>query len=281
VSVDDVMLARSAYRGALLAAVLNVAGTPVELVIAAEIPDFPRWAPIATSLIGALVAALLVVRRHTVTVRFASRAFVVNSAAVVVMLWIVHPYLAHTVGFSPFLATKLGAVASGFLAPSRWSGVIAIVGFAGSASVQHLLFDPERTAGEPWTTLVYGAAGLALLFHLQHMRRMEREMVHARVEQRALEDLARRLMAMRDLANTPLQTIELTVGNLRERAPEHAAALDRIERALERLRGIRGFLSGLEDGERWSSGAESFDVRQQLARRGDGHVPDPCPRHRP
>ena len=75
---------------------------------------------------------------------------------------------------------------------------------------------------------------------------------------------------MRDFANTPLQTIETATALARLQPPDAETQLQRIERALDRLRVLNRLLSRHEVHIRWRPGEESFDAVEKLAGDGDG-----------
>ncbi len=67
----------------------------------------------------------------------------------------------------------------------------------------------------------------------------------------------------RDLTNSPLQSVELTVALLKTRHPESQAQLERLERQLARLRQLSVVLSQYEP-QRWAPGDGSFDPLEVL-----------------
>jgi hypothetical protein len=89
--------------------------------------------------------------------------------------------------------------------------------------------------GEPWMTLVY--AGIAGTFLHLRVRRtaMMHELASARAEADALARVARLFVAVRDKTNTPLQTLELSIGSLAQRYPEASLVIDRMSHAVARL----------------------------------------------
>src|SRR5262249_10892574 len=91
-------------------------------------------------------------------------------------------------------------------------------------------------------------------------------------EAAALEKLARTLLAVRDFANTPLQTIEAATALARKQHPEVGEQLGTIERALARMRELNRVLSGHEAHVRWQPGDESFDALERLTRPSDGNA---------
>jgi GAF domain-containing protein len=87
-------------------------------------------------------------------------------------------------------------------------------------------------------------------------------------ERRALARLARMARAARDMANTPLQTITLSVSLLRDSSGDQRE-LQRIDRAVERLRRLDELLASYSDQYLWSEEDLAFDAEEVL---GSGEV---------
>ena len=91
--------------------------------------------------------------------------------------------------------------------------MVAILLFVGSALLHHvMLADALRarmSAGEPFGIIAYGVFALVVLGFKQRAYALRGELEHERSEKLALERVARVSLALRDLANTPVQTLEL------------------------------------------------------------------------
>ena len=99
--------ARHAWRGALVAAGLNTVAMPLDLLIGRAIPRLPAWPSLASAAVGAVLVASLWAGRRTTTVRRASIAFLVNTAATLVALWVTSIYWASAgPRWIPFQANK-------------------------------------------------------------------------------------------------------------------------------------------------------------------------------
>jgi len=268
-SVD--LRARLAWRGALLAAILNAVGAPLELLVARDTLDLPATAPLTSAAIGVVLAAILWWRRDRTTRLEAAVLFSINTAAIVVMLWIDNTHWV-TLGprWAPFQANKLGAITVGLLTPEIAVGVASIVAYAGSAILQWWLWGPAERAvlarGEPIPTCIFAAFGLVLLVFAARRYALERRLVAEAKEAAALEELARTLLAVRDFANTPLQTIASATALARLRHPDVSVELVRIERALKRMQELNSLLARHEGHIRWRKEDESFDAVERLRR---------------
>jgi hypothetical protein len=129
---------------------------------------------------------------------------------------------------------------------------------AGASIVQYFLFDPAIRArlpiGEPWATFAYAVFGLGLLAYRLQRRAADEQLARARAETAALERWRAAVATLRDLANSPRQTLELNVALLRTRFPETAPLADRLERALERLSEVDRMLTAYEEAGRAGRG---------------------------
>ena len=268
-AAPDATRARLAWRGSLLAAILNAVGSPLELVVARDVPGIPRWPALAAAAIGVVLLVYLVRGRERPTRAGAAVTMIVNTAAIVTLLVINNQHWA-ALGphWAPFQANKLGAITIGLLTPEIPVGLVCICGYAGSAVVQFLSFPPsvreQLTRGEPVTTCIFAAFGVIILVVGTRRYALERRLLEQEHEAAALEQLARALLAVRDFANTPLQTIEAAMTLARLKHPEAHEPLARIEHALERLRGLNRVLAHHEQHIRWEKGAESFDALEEL-----------------
>ena len=221
--------------------------------------------PRCPRLVGAGLFVLLVIRRQRATVRLGSVVFLVNTAAILVALWITSRYWASAGRpWTPFQANKLGTLAIPLMAPQLGVGLAAITGFVATAIGRFYFLDPEIQrgfpVGEPWTILAYGLFATALLIYRLRGLTLEREMLRVHAEATAAAQLARALLRVRDYANTPIQTIAFTTELIRMRDPDLGPVLDRLERAVARLRELSRALIRYEPAYKWNPGDESLDA---------------------
>jgi hypothetical protein len=256
---------KHAWRGAFVAAVLNAMGMSVDFLLARDIPTMPIYPYAMSTLVGVGIVAFLLIRRRRATVRLGSAAFVANTVAILVALWITSGYWA-TSGraWTPFQANKLGILAVPMLAPQLGVGLVSIAGFAAMAIGKFYFLDPEIhrefPVGEPWFILVYALFGGVLLIYRLRGLALEREMLRVQAEAAATEQLARTFVRLRDYTNTPIQTIAFTTELLRAKTHDLTPTLDRLERAVERLTELSHALTDYEDAHRWRPGDESLDA---------------------
>lgn len=256
---------RQAWRGVLLSTALNAIGMPFDRALAWDVPNMPGWAPFASATAGALLAALLLTRRGRADRRLLRAVFLGNNAAILMALWVTSGYWAATGHWVPFQANKLGVLAVAILAPDEMAGVVSIAGYVALAILKTWSLPAgvrsQFPVAEPWTILIYGVFGLALLLYRLNGVKLARRMLQARSESAAAERLARTFLALRDYTNTPLQTIELASRTIRARDGTLAPILDRIDRSLTRLLRLNQTFSAYEAHLDWSRRDVSLDPR--------------------
>jgi hypothetical protein len=272
------LAAKLAWRGAFVAAALNAAAMPGDIVLARDIPGMP-WYPAAMStVVGIGLVVLLFIRRHRATVRFGSTVFLINCLAILIALWITSGYWASAGRpWTPFQANKLGILAVPLLAPQLGVGLAAIAGFAAMAIAKFYVLDAQVQhgfpVGEPWLILMYALFGSVLLVYRLRGLTFEREALRLQAEAAAAEQLRRVYVRLRDYANTPIQTIALSTELIRAShpAPDLMPVLDRLERAVDRLTKLSRALTRYESGQEWNPSDESPDpatLTEQLSRAG-------------
>jgi len=255
---------RYAWRGALVACGLNAVGLPFDLLLGREVPNMPVWPSLASGAAGALLAIVLLVGRRRPTARLAMAVFMVNTAVILVALWITSgAYAAAPARWIPFQANKIGALAAAVLAPDLATGLISISGFVGMVLLRYMSLpvaqQQRMPIGEPWTILIYGVFAFAILAYRVHSVALARRVLRMRTESIATQRLARTFLALRDFTNTPLQTIELAAKILRARCPEVAPVVDRIDRCIDRLYRLNHAFSVYESQIEWTEKEVSPD----------------------
>ncbi len=255
------------WRGTLAAALLNAFGSPLDLVVGRGIAELPWWPAVLSSAVGLTMAGVLLTRRGALGVRLGSLLFIVNNTAVVLAFWVTSAHHAAAGNqFALFQGNKLGALVAALLAPGLWAGIVGIASLIGTALIKLYALHPSPPLleAETWVLLVFGVFGLVLLGYRLRGQAKEKQSLDARAAAEAVAITARTFLAVRDLANTPLQTIEFTNALLRTRNPELLPLLDRIQRSLEKLRQLNSMLQQYEPKIEWKSGEESFDSVARL-----------------
>jgi hypothetical protein len=264
--MDD---AAEAHRAAVLAAVLGVLGTSLGVV--------GFWSISGWGLRGVQGAGILINAAAFVALRAGglsqSRArsnalFLLVLVPTAVMAWMVDDArAAQSAHWVPYEPSKLSALTLAIIAPPGWPiGMVAILMFVGSALVHHLLLASVLTermwAGEPFGIIAYGLFALVVLGFKQRSYTLRGELEHERSEKLSLERVARVSMALRDLANTPVQTLELVRQKLLTDDPQPGVQIERMGRALERLRRLNDILAPYQSAVVWDG--EGTTVEREL-----------------
>jgi len=253
--MDD---AAEARRAAVISALLGIVGT------AMSVAGFWRIsgpALRAVQAIGILLSGSVYFWLRSRDLAFSRRQseilFLVVLLPTVVMTWLVDDArAAHHQSWVPYEPNKLSALTLAIIAPPGWwSGIVGILMFVGSALVHHFTWSdavrPLISAGEPFGIIAYGAFALVVLGFKQRGNTLRAELEHARAEKVTLQRLARVSMTLRDLANTPVQTLELVRQRLLTDDPQLRLQTQRMGRALERLRRLNDVLAPYQSAVAW------------------------------
>lgn len=262
VTNDLAWRARAAWRGATVAVVLTIVGMPMELAV--DVPGVPSWAPISSLVLAFALLVTLLTRRERPSLRLAHASFLLNVLGVLVALWFVNIAFAESGRrWVPFQSNKLGMLAVALLAPELWVGIVCIGSYVSAALVQMAALGPEVRSrfalGEPWATIAIGAFSMILLAH--HLKRLalEREVARAHAEVLTAQKFTKVLLAVRDLSNTPLQTIMFAAATARAKHPDLEPIMALVDRALRTLQHLDERLREQEAALEWTTNEESFD----------------------
>jgi hypothetical protein len=281
--VNEDLQVITAWRVAIGACFIGVASNTVALLTS---PSQKLATPLLTLLrsgqLGLCLVLLGVLMVRPRSYRLSLFIFALALAPFFPILFFADQRLAALGGaWVPFLRQKLGVFVVALLAPGEVWVSGTLIGLLALQSVVEyyalgLRTNPYMPIEEPWFTVIIAGIGLVLLIHRLHRFAVERELVRAQAESRRVEELARMSLAVRDLANTPLQTLELALGLLRlDNAP--AALVERMDRALAKLRQLNRLLAGYEANLRWTARDVSIDggriltAQPPLLRKSEAH----------
>ena len=261
--------AERSCRVARIAGGLGTIGLTLDAIV-----DLAVGPPSAAQLFGIAACGAVwlwtLVRRNHPSLVFGSLAFLAINAAILVALTSAAQRIAESgVHWVPFRAHQLGMLTVALLAPPvAWVGAITIVGTVATVLIQYQRFPAEVAAqlphGEPWSTMFFAGFALVLLFFRLRADVNEREAVRAQAKAEAYQAYARAMLAVRDLANTPLQTLTNLTELLRAHGPEVAGISDRLERAVARLTELEEATRPFERELELRAGQESLDPRTVL-----------------
>jgi hypothetical protein len=220
-------------------------------------------------LLGAATLAFIGARRRQLSPRAIKTAYLAVVLPLLLVFWIGEVVYLHSGrSFAPFFGTKLAMLLVALLAPTLRIGTFLLIGFAVETVPLWYLYNmgssAHVSASEPWATMSFGALSLVMLLFRAHHDRVARAAEEERVRAQALEELAKVLLAIRDIANTPIQTLGAAVELLRIHGDGDPVVLDAMERALARLRLCTRPLAGYDEHVRWERIGGSLDVEQAI-----------------
>jgi hypothetical protein len=224
----------------VISLLLVYVGMPLELMMGLHLRGMPHWPPLVSMAVATLLWIPLV-RDREWSFATSRGVFLLNNFVIAAMLWLTAAPWAQLEGarWLPFQAHKLSLLTAALIAPDLVVGLVTLGIYSGAAILQLALFDPAVRArvasGEPWPILAFTLFSIVLLAARMHTQSLERSLIEVRAERRLLRDVAARLLAVRDLANTPLQTIEVNAA-LVATVPGAEVYAQRMLRSVERLR---------------------------------------------
>jgi hypothetical protein len=196
-------------------------------------------------MIGGIVV-LLLVRRDAASRWLCAGAFALAVLPFFVTFWIsesshaLEGRLGHP--WEPFLGAKVLSFVIAGVCPvrPRWLGA-ALLALAGIHQVAFWLVldlgspSANVSVNEPATAVIAAVVAWALLgFRLNHNRH-ERELFAARSEASILRTTNEAFLAVQDMANTPLQNLELAISLMEQDRPQDPV-VQKARRSLDRLR---------------------------------------------
>lgn len=239
-----------AVRSMLLVAVAVVAVNVASLILDPRDREFMPLmvVDIGHAVIAAGVALVLARSRRSWSLRACDIAFAIVTAPFVVSIWLPQLYDLH--GHSlvePMLAHHFLLLGIAVSAPTWRSGGALIAVFTVHALalwrvLAHSASSPALDR-EPWFTLFFAVIAALLLYTRSRRRELERRLAAAEARARALSQVSGMLLALRDRANTPLQTLEIAIARLEQGGHADVGSVALMRRALERLVSIQRALA--------------------------------------
>jgi hypothetical protein len=248
---------RDAWFGATVAALFNALGMLLEVAVIRNIPGISAKSAGISAFVALLLLMVLFIWRKTPSVKAASIIYLVNTASVVTVLLLTNLQFAVSErNWEPFQAAKLGCLISAMVAPGFWVGLVSILAFSLTAVLQFEVFFPPEikaqvAAAEPWPMLAFALAGVLALVYRFRGAQLQQELARIEAQDFAIKRLAQAFLNIRDLMNTPLQVIELSIDLLRKSNDPNKRIIDRIDRSMERLREINSVLIQHENEIEW------------------------------
>jgi len=226
--------------------------------------------------LSAVFLAVLFRQRGRPRLRVARWAFVLPTIPVLVMYWYLdRDRAAQGLPVELFARPLAASMAFAILTPPR--PTISLVAIAIFTFENLVMFWAHRHNGpiqgwQPWSNL-FAALGLVLLtLYRAHRQRQEVAILVEAEEARGLQRLVAAYRAVRDLVNTPLQTLWVSASLLSARYPDAAEVTAKMERSVQRLNELNDALSDDAPVVEWPPGAEAFDplsvLRASRVKRG-------------
>jgi hypothetical protein len=250
---------RDAWFGATVAALFTAVGMLLEVAIVRKIPGISPRPPEISAFVALLLLIFLFIRRKTPSVRWASVVYLVNTASVITVLVLTNlQFAVSEPNWVPFEATKLGCLIAAMVAPGFWVGLVSILAYFFSAFLQFEIFFPPEIRSqvadaEPWPLLAFALAGVLALVYRFRRAQLEQEIAYVEAQSFAIKRLANAFLNIRDLMNTPLQVIELSIDVLRKSNHGNKPVIDRIDHSMQMLREINSVLVQHEKEIEWQA----------------------------
>jgi hypothetical protein len=243
----------------------------IELIVWRGVEAVSEWQWILFASSGLAFFCLILVSRQRprgVTVA----AFHGNIVVSAVALFVTNGQLAASgVRFQAFLGFKAYLIMGALLLPEDL--LIAVPFFVAGAILPAIewatwpaAWHSALSVGEPLGTVAVGVLAVTLYAHRVRSTALQRRMANTEAQALAMQRIARMSLAVRDLANTPLQTLELGLEVMERGQPVSPEQRERLWRAMARLRDLNRLLEPYAQGVTWLPGDESIDSEQVLSR---------------
>jgi hypothetical protein len=209
---------------------------------------------------------LLVTERKRPRLWVARIAFAATSVPLFPIWWLViRQRVAHGVPVEPFLRHEVACAIYAMATPPTAAISLVVIGALTIDSLillwwigphAHVL---ESQPWQPWTIILLGSCSAVLALYRAHRQRHEVAAIIELERVAAFQHLMRTYLAVRDLVNTPLQTLRNSAALLAKRYPEAGELTATMERSVQRLDGLNRILSADASKVEWPPGGESFD----------------------
>jgi len=194
------------------------------------------------------VAGALARTRRVLSARACDIAFAIVVAPFLVGIWLPQTYdLQHGRLFEPMLAHHFLMLGIAVVAPSTRSGTVWLLVFTAHALVLGYTLSlgvaTPSLEREPWFTLFFGAIAGMLLYARVRRHDLEQRLAASEERARTLAQVSQVLLALRDRANTPLQTLQVAISLLEPEVETDDPRVILMRRAVARLTAIQHTLA--------------------------------------
>lgn len=187
----------------------------------------------------------------------ASVLFVAIIAPYFLSIWLNHlGYLELDALGAPLAGPKLIFLGLAVLVPgSLWLNATLLIGFLLESLVIWRYLAASKWSDslphEPVMTFLFGVVALALLWFRKRDENLIKQISAGKAREEALTGLARIFLSLRNLSNTPLQTLTLSLELIKRRHPEALSALEPMSTAVEKLNRMNSIYARLESDATW------------------------------
>jgi hypothetical protein len=212
------------------------------------------------------ILGLLIARRSSGSLLLSKAAFALVPLPLFPTFWLlVGERTLHDLPFEAFFRQELVCIVYALeTPPSAAISVGMIAAFTLDALVLLWWLGPHShlvaaQTWQPWTILLWGACAVAIALYRASGQRQAVAMVAAVEREAAMKRLVYAHLAVRDLVNTPLQTLKISLSLMADRFPEAHALQVAMSRSVERLDQLNQVLRTEAPEVEWKRGEESLD----------------------
>jgi hypothetical protein len=219
----------------------------------------------ATIALAIAVTGYLVIHRKYPRLSVVRVLFVLPAIPVLFMNWfLAHERAAQGLPMELLVREAVSSAVYALAAPPQ--AIVSLIPIAAFSLESLLVYWTARSSHDwlvpgwqPWTSLLYAACVALLAVYRAHRQQGEVATIVKLEQAAAMQRLMRSYLAVRDLVNTPLQTLRVSAHLLAGRYPGAAEVTGSMERAVERLNEVNRVLAEEASTVEWPPGTEAFD----------------------
>jgi hypothetical protein len=224
--------------------------------------------PAVFFVVGGLPAAALALVATRLGARSFQALFAATIGAAVAGILVNNDAMASRGHFDAFPGIKLAVLVIAFLAPAgRLGAALIVLAALGPVAETYLWWSPEQRGRmpllEPWPTVLVGVAAVVVLAGQRRRAALAHQLAQAQAGRAWAARMAELALSVRDFANTPIQTLTITISLARRGQGD--PALDGVQAAVERLAHLTSALAPLAALVERDPRALSFDALDGIA----------------
>jgi hypothetical protein len=228
------------------------------------------WQWVQFLVVGAAFLALAIgIPRWSRPLKLA--AFGLVHVSVLLALWVNNRELAAAGAvFQTFIGFKLILIGGALILPSDpFIALPVLISATLAPTIEWATWPADwharLAAGEPFGTVVIGVVAIALYVHRTRVSTLQRRLIESEAQRDVIQKVARIALAMKDLSNTPLQTLSTGLAMLDHAPSSKPDQVDRMRRAVLRLGELNQLLAPYSDQIKWSPEDVSLASRDLIA----------------